>query len=156
MNFNIIKISNVNELNKLIKKDFFNIIFGRDPDFNRKVLENKNINLLLDPENLEEDFMHSKNSGLNQVLVKIARNNNISIGFSVNRILNLDDNKKINLFGKIIQNIMLCNKYKVKYYIVNFINNKFDERNTKDLNDLGLILGIKPNKFEVLNIKNEA
>lgn len=152
---NVINSKNINEINKSIKKNCFNIIFGGNSDFNRKVLENKNINLLLDPENLDDDFMHSKNSGLNQVLVKLAKKNNISIGFSLNRILKLNNEYKTNLFGKIMQNIMLCNKYKIKYYIINFINNELDRKNKRDLNDLGLTLGIRPGKFEILEIKNE-
>ena len=50
---------------------------------------------------------------------------------------------------------MLCNKYKVKMYIVNFINNEIDERNINDLKDLGLTLGILPGKVNILEIKNE-
>ena len=156
MNFNIISPKNINDINKSIKRNHFNIVIGGNEIINRKIVENKNVQLLLDSEPNEEDFMHSRNSGLNQVLVKLAKKNNIIIGFNFNRILKLDNKEKAKLFGKIMQNIRLCNKYKVKMHIINFIKDEFDERNIKDLKDFGLTLGMLPGKFEVIQIKNEV
>jgi ribonuclease P/MRP protein subunit RPP1 len=153
MNFNIINTKNPNEMNNLIKNNSFNIVIGGNEIVNRKALENKNIQMLLNAEPEEDDFMHSRNSGLNQVLVKLAKRNDIVIGFSFNKILKLNNENRIHLLGKIMQNIMLCNKYKVKMAMVNFINNEFDERSENDLKDLGLTLGIRPGKFETLQIK---
>ena len=147
MDINTIKANNANEIDKLVKKNCFNVVVGGNEIINRKALETRNVNLLLDPEPDEEDFMHFRNSGLNQVLVKLAKKNNVGIGFSIN---NLQKNK-IDLLGKIMQNIMLCNKYKVKVYIVEFINN--EEHNIDDLKALGLILGISPGKVNILQIK---
>ena len=151
MDFNVIKPKNANELNNLAKSNYFNIVFGGNNDINRIALENKKVNMLLDAEPEENDFMHSRNSGLNQVLVKLAKQNNISIGFSFNKIL--DEDKRVDLLGKIMQNVMLCNKYKVKMYIVNFIKDDLDERNKNDLKDLGIVLGMLPGKFDILEIK---
>jgi len=149
MDINTIKANNANEIDKLVKKNCFNVVVGGNEIINRKALETRNVNLLLDPEPDEEDFMHFRNSGLNQVLVKLAKKNDVGIGFSIN---NLQKNEnKIDLLGKIMQNIMLCNKYKVKVYIVEFINN--EEHNIDDLKALGLILGISPGKVNILQIK---
>ncbi len=156
MNFNIISPKNINDINKSIKRNYFNIVIGGNEIINRKIVENKNVQLLLDSEPDEEDFMHYRNSGLNQVLIKLAKKNNVSIGFSFNKILKSDNKEKAKLFGKIMQNIRLCNKYKVKMNIINFIKDESDERNIKDLKDLGLTLGMLPGKFEVLQIKNEV
>jgi ribonuclease P/MRP protein subunit RPP1 len=153
MNFNIIKASD--DFYRLIKKDCFNIVVGGNEIINRKALENKNVQMLLNAEPKEDNFMHSKNSGLNQVLAKLAKKDNISIGFSFNKILSSNYEERIDLFGKIMQNIMICNKYKVKMYIVNFIKNEIDKRNINDLKDLGISLGMLPGKFEILEIKNE-
>ena len=49
-----------------------------------------------------------------------------------------------------MQNIMLCNKYKVKLFIVNFIN-KNEHKNINDLIALGLSLGAK--KISILQEK---
>lgn len=131
------KINLVSNLNSF-KKNYFNIAIGGNANLNKRIIETKHINLLLDPEPLENDFMNYRNSGLNQVLVKLAKKNSIGIGFSLNRLEKLNKLNKVDLLGKIKQNIILCNKYKVKYYIVNFNNKK----NIKDLNALSLILGI--------------
>ena len=155
MDFNIIKPRNSNEINKLVKQGCFNAVIGGNEVINRKALESKNIQMLLNAELEEEDFMHSKNSGLNQVLVKLAKKNNIAIGFSLNKIITLEDLERVNLLGKMMQNVMLCNKYKIKMYIINFVNNDLDERNINDLKDLGLSLGMPPGKFEIMQIKNE-
>ena len=155
MKFNVINAKNANELSSLIRKNCFNIAIGGDPKFNRVILENKNINMLVNAEENKEDFMHSRNSGLNQVLVKLAKRNNISIGFSFNKILKSNNQERVNLLGKIMQNVMLCNKYKVKMHIVNFINNELSKRSNNDLKDLGLTLGMLPGKFDILQIKNE-
>ena len=143
-------IFNTNNLNKHLKKNCFNIATGGDYELNKIILNNKYVNLLIDSEPLEKDFVHYRNSGLNQVLIKLAKKNNISIGFSLNRINNLNKLQKINLFGKIMQNIMLCNKYKVKLFIVNFIN-KNEHKNINDLIALGLSLGAK--KISILQEK---
>jgi len=155
MKFNIINTKNPEEINRLLKQGYFNIVIGGDELINRKALENRHIQMLLNAEPEEEDFMHFRNSGLNQVLAKLAKKNNIAIGFSFNKILKLNNEDKIDLLGKVMQNIMLCNKYKVKMVIVNFINNELDERNVNDIRDLGLTLGMRPGKFEILQIKNE-
>src|SRR3989344_8855768 len=143
-------IFNTNNLNKYLKKNHFNIATGGDYELNKIILNNKYVNLLIDSEPLEKDFVHYRNSGLNQVLIKLAKKNNISIGFSLNRINNLNKLQKINLFGKIMQNIMLCNKYKVKLFIVNFIN-KNEHKNINDLIALGMSLGAK--KINILQEK---
>ena len=146
MKINIINSSQVNNLNKYIKKDCFNVAIGGNYEINKKILDNKKINLLLDPEPLSKDFMKYYNSGLNQVLIKLAKKNNIGIGFSLERLIKLNKLEKVNLFGKIMQNIMICNKYKVNIYIVNFSN-----KNINDLNSLGISLNAKK-----INIIQEA
>lgn len=132
------KFAIVSNLNKADKNNF-NIAVGGNYNLNKRILENKKIKLLLDPEPLEEDFMKYKNSGLNQVLAKLAKKNNIGIGFSLERLNKLNKIEKAKLFGKILQNIKLCNKYKVRHYIANFNNDK----NINDLKGLALSLKIK-------------
>ncbi|MEK6816438.1 MAG: hypothetical protein AABY09_02405, partial [Nanoarchaeota archaeon] len=66
-----------------------NIVEGRDIEFNRKVMENKSVDILLSPEKATyKDSLHHRNSGLDQVLCALANKNGIAIGFSFNEILN--------------------------------------------------------------------
>src|SRR3989344_7502922 len=111
---------------------------GGNYEINKKILDNKKINLLLDPEPLSRDFMKYYDSGLNQVLIKLAKKNNIGIGFTLERLIKLNKLEKVKLFGKIMQNIMICNKYKVNIYIVSF-----SDKNINDLNSLGISLNAK-------------
>ena len=130
-------VSSINNLNKQVKKDYFNVVIGGNYELNKRILETKHVNLLLDPEPLEKDFMNYKNSGLNQVLVKLAKSKNIGIGFSLSRLLKLNKLDRARLLGKIMQNIILCNKYKVKIFILS------NNINHNDLEAFGLTLNAK-------------
>ncbi|MBU2633793.1 MAG: hypothetical protein KJ674_00960 [Nanoarchaeota archaeon] len=116
--------------------------------FNRNILETKkNIILIGIEKNKPKDFMKSRNSGLNQVLCKLAKKNNISIGISFNDILNSKD--RINLLGRIMFNIKLCRKYKVKVILCNSTKNKEEIRNEKDLRAFALTLGLSPSEINI-------
>ncbi|MFH1209228.1 MAG: hypothetical protein V1663_00355 [archaeon] len=111
-------------------------------NFNRKALESKrNIILVGTEKSKQKDFMKYRNSGLNQVLCKIAKKNNNAIGISFNDILNSDNKPEI--LGRIMFNIMLCKKYKIKMYMCNSTKNKNEIRNDRDLKALALVLGLQ-------------
>lgn len=117
------------------------IIFTSDNDnLNRKILEKEKISILLLNQTNRKDRMKQRDSGLNQVLVKIAKKNKISIGINFDEIIESTENKKIEILTRVKQNIKLCNKNKVN---MKFITTK--EKNKKsphDLKSLGLILGM--------------
>jgi len=122
-------------------KDKLVFVKAKDDAFNRKVLSSKFVDVLLDPHlGKRQDFMHHRNSGLNQVLCKLAKENNIAIGFSFSSILNSKDRGKE--MGRIMQNIKLCRKYKVKMVIGSFAKNKYELRNVKDIQALFKVLGM--------------
>ncbi len=130
-----------------------NIINGGNELTNRKAVENKSIDILLHPEeNTKKDFMHSRNSGLNQVLCRLANKNNVSIGFSFNNILNSSGMKRAILLGRMIQNVILCKKYKVKMIVVNHTANDC-ERDNGDLKSFGICLGMHPSDVHILKIR---
>ncbi len=119
----------------------FNIAYGKED--NRKLLENKKLDILVSPEKTrKKDFIHHRNSGLNQVLCKLAKKNNIAIGISFNDILKSKEKDK--LIGRIMQNIRLCRKYKVKMVLASFATNKFEMRDARDLISLGVCFGMNP------------
>ena len=124
------------------------IINGGIDSVNRKAVENKSVDILMSPERGRyKDFMKSRNSGLNQVLCKLASKNNVAIGFDFNYVLNSKDSERPNIFGRMKFNVKLCNKYKVKMYVCNSTKNKNEERSNSDLEPFGRILGMT--KFEV-------
>ncbi len=127
---------------KEIRKDNDKIIIfsSDDDDLNRKILEKENINILLLNQSARKDFMKQRNSGLNQVLAKIAKKKDIVIGINFDEIINSYGKRKSQILARIKQNIKLCNKNKLK---MNFIF--LDKKNNRDIHDLkslGLVLGM--------------
>jgi RNase P/RNase MRP subunit p30 len=120
---------------KLAKED---IVFTSDDDkFNRKVLEKLPIQILLINQKNRKDFQKQRNSGFNQVMAKIANKNNIGLGINLDEIINSNPKEKAQILARVQQNIMLCNKNKVK---MQFIGK--EKRNLHDLKSLGLVLGM--------------
>src|SRR3989344_4782909 len=127
MVLNIIDTDNLNEARKKIeikaKEGSKVIVKGRDDSFNRKILENKKVNILLSPENgYKKDKLKQRDSGLNHVLCRIASDNGIAIGIDFQGILSKRDEGKKQLaehLARIMQNIKLCRKSKVKMILMN-------------------------------------
>tara|TARA_Y100000310_G_C20601434_1_gene773260 strand:+ start:528 stop:1052 length:525 start_codon:yes stop_codon:yes gene_type:complete len=135
------KVDLAKSIPRSIQKENIVIVQGGENKINRSALSNKFVDILLDPHmNRRKDFMHHRDSGLNQVLCKLAKERNIAIGFSFSAIL-----KSKNLpedLGRIIQNIKLCRKYKVKMVIASFAKNKNEQRNIKDIQSFFKVLGM--------------
>lgn len=117
----IIQSNNIQEINNLIKKAKKSnpgeqiIIRAGDEDFNRKILELKQINVLLAPEqNKEKDKLKQRASGLNEFLCKLASKNNIKIGIDIENLQSLPPRQKAKILARIIQNIQLCKRTKTK------------------------------------------
>lgn len=127
------------ELKKLSNN--INIVEGKDIEFNRKALENKNVDILLNPEKATyKDSLHHRNSGLDQVLCTLANKNGIAIGFSFNEILNARSRYKT--LGRMMQNVRLCRKYKVKMVFATFAKNKWELRSKSDMESFARVLGM--------------
>lgn len=121
------------------------VILGGADSVNRKAVENKSVDILMHPEKGRvKDFMKSRNSGLNQVLCKLAFKNNVAIGFDFNYLLNAKESQRPNILGRMKLNVILCNKYKIKMYVCNSTK---EERGNSDLESFGRVLGMR--KFEV-------
>ena len=127
MALDIIDTDNLNDARKKIeikaKEGSKVIVKGRDDSFNRKILENKKVNILLSPEHgYKKDKLKQRDSGLNHILCRIAQQNSISIGIDFQEILNKRDEGKKQLaehLARIMQNIKLCRKSKVKMILMN-------------------------------------
>jgi len=121
---------------KHLNRDEIVAIQGGDDKVNRLALSTNKVDILIDPHlGNRKDNYHQRNSGLNQILLKLAKENNVAIGFSFKNILN-DKKREISL-GRIIQNIQLCRKYKVKMVIL-----EYENRNENDVDALFKVLGM--------------
>jgi len=133
------------DFNKIRKKIKDNpkkvIIFSSDNDeLNRKIIEKEKIDILFLNQVQRRDRFKQRDSGLNQVLAKLAKKKNITVGINLDEILESKGEKKKDILARVKQNIKLCNKHKVK---MDFIALK--EKNKRDIYDLkalGLVLGM--------------
>lgn len=125
-------------------KHNFDIIIGYGGlnSVNRFFIEQTKIDILQDPQNsfhkIKIDFIHHFNSGLNHILCKIAKQNDISLYFS----LNFSSGKKLNIskeIARINQNIKFAQKYSIPFYI-NFTISK--DNQIKEDKEIEKILSI--------------
>ncbi|QQG38683.1 MAG: hypothetical protein HYS32_03710 [Candidatus Woesearchaeota archaeon] len=120
---------------KTLHYKIFNIKFGS----NRSFFESKKTEIITNLENHEKkDYLNQKNSGLDQVLCKLAKKNKIAIAFNLPLILK----NQPEILGRIKQNIKLCRKYKIPMVLVSFAKDYLDMRNPTDLISLGISLGM--------------
>jgi len=139
-------ISTSLNIQKTKKKTDFVIVKGSSK--NRHVLEKQIPNVIYFLEgDSRKDFIHHRASGLNQVLAKIAHDNDIVVGFSFNSIFNT------RVMGRISQNIKLCRKYKIKTLIASFAKNPYEMRAPADLISLFTHLGMHASEARQALIK---
>lgn len=148
--FVLIKEENKKQLLKKIKdakrKKKKVVYHPHSEEMLRFVLERTAIDMIIGTENIHpKDSTHYLRGGLDQVLCKIAAKNKKVIGFSFNKILNFRD--KSRLLARMIFNIKLCKKYKVRTFFSNFSVSKEEVRSAKDLSSLWRILGGKKESF---------
>ncbi|MEA3329502.1 MAG: hypothetical protein U9Q06_02045 [Nanoarchaeota archaeon] len=125
------------------------VVFARDDEFNRKMLENGKINFLIFPKvNSVKDKLKQRDSGLNQVLCKIARDNHIIIGVDIKNVFSKNEFDLSRELSRVRQNIKLCKKYNVKIVLINC-----GKRDEIDLKSFLLTLGMKTEmaKYAVKN-----
>ena len=120
---NIIIAKNAEEARKAIEKASKNkekvVVLGRDIEFNRKILEKKRVNILILNHKIGNDKLKERDSGLNQVLCKIAKDNSITLAIDFNEVRIIDRKERAKILGRIKQNIKLIKKFKNKIVVIN-------------------------------------
>tara|TARA_Y100000034_G_scaffold133821_1_gene200523 strand:- start:3267 stop:3719 length:453 start_codon:yes stop_codon:yes gene_type:complete len=118
----IINTNNLNQARKQIAEFKKNkkpiIVQAQDENFNRKMFENKDIDIIFSPESHNrKDYMKQRDSGLNEVLCKLAKENNIKIAIDLDKIQSLNKKEKAIILARIKQNIQLCKRTKTPIII---------------------------------------
>lgn len=152
----IIKAASPLDLEKKINRSKQKIVVAEGSELNRLILENKKVDILTGAEKSKKsDFLHYRNSGLNQVLCKLANKNNIAIAFNFNDVLIAKGTERARIMGRMMQNARLCRKYNVKMIIASFASNKFELKNANDLISFGTVIGMTPKeaKESLMNIE---
>lgn len=117
----MISTKNLEEAKRIIKTSNKPIIvLAQDQKFNRKIVEFGKFNVLMSPERLESSSsLKQSNSGLNEVLARIAKKNNISIGIDLDEIKKLNNEEKLSRLIKIKQNIKICQSVGTRIFVTN-------------------------------------
>ncbi len=119
------------------------IAFVKCSDQDRMVLERGSADVLFSAESTQpRDYIHQRGSGLNQVLCALARKNRVAIGFSFSDILASRGSQRAQMIGRMMQNIMLCRKYKVRMLIGSFAKDPWKMRSPHDLRSFFVVLGM--------------
>ncbi len=119
----------------------FRIIKGGSISRNMEAVSSRKTDILIMAENIfSNDKTHHRNSGLNHLICKLAKENNVAIGFSFSNLLNSTNISRV--LGRMKQNVRLCRKYKIRMMIGSFAENEFEMRTAKDLMAFGRALGM--------------
>jgi len=107
----------------------------------RAQVENKSMDILFNLENNQrEDFLHQRNSGLNHIFCKLAKEKNIQIGISLSNLLNQRPILISKTLGRIRQNLRICRKYGVKTIFASFAKSPLELRSPQDMHSFFNIL----------------
>lgn len=126
----IIDTNNLNEARKQIqelkKQKQPVIVQAQNDEFNRKILENKEVDMIIGIEmHNRKDRLKQRDSGLNEVLAKLAKQNNIKIGLDISELKNIKGKEKAKILARIMQNIELCKRTGAEIIIIG----KYDKKN---------------------------
>ncbi len=119
------------------------MIAVKSSDKDRLFIESNKVKLIYGFEDVQKkDYLHQRASGLNHTLCDLAKEHNVAICFSYASLFNKSDRTAAMLIGRMMQNIKLCRKYKVKTTIGSFSERPFDLRSHYDVASLFLTLGM--------------
>lgn len=135
-----VKLIRPSEIKKA--KEPLQIFISDNEDDTRGILESRKADILLVGNKRRKDFNYQRASGLNHVLCSLAYRNDVAIAFSFSSLLKAMD--KPLLLGRMIQNVRLCRKYKVKMVLASFASDKWEMRAYYDLLSFGKTIGMNP------------
>jgi len=117
-------------LNKATRKQ---TVLGGSIELNRKILEHKKTGELILNHKKGKDSLYQRDSGLNQVLCKIAKNAGVTLTINLRDIQGSKE-EKAKILSRIRQNLMLIKKYKNKLRIIG--------KNKHEAQSILLVLGL--------------
>jgi RNase P/RNase MRP subunit p30 len=138
--FVFIETDNKKELLKKIReaKGRVTVFSPISEEMLRFALEKTKVDIVVGVEKIHpKDSLHYVRSGLDQVLCKIAHDQEKTIAFSFNDILNGKDRAKI--MSRMKLNLKLCKKYKVKTIFSSFSKKKEELRDPNSVNLINIL-----------------
>lgn len=130
------------KINRTKQKKMLAICRASDEEELRFILEKTKADIVIGTEKIcPKDSLHYVRGGLDQILCKAAVANDKIIGFSFQDILNSENQNRARLLARMMLNIKLCRKYKVKMLFSNFAVSETEMRSAKDLEAFWRVLG---------------
>jgi len=124
------------------------IVLLKSSDQDLHTVEHKSPSILYELEQSPKyDALHQRASGLNHVLARACASNDVAIGFSMQSILSTGPQRRSIIMGRMMQNIKLCRKFKVKMVVASFAKTPGGMRNPADMKSLFTVLGLHPQEF---------
>jgi len=119
----MITTNNINEarkqIQKLKKEGGEVIVQAQDDNFNRKIFESKDVDMIVGLEFDRKDYLKQRDSGLNEILCKLAKANDVKIEIDISRISKLSKIEKARVLARVRQNIGLCKRVGVNLVVLN-------------------------------------
>lgn len=122
---------------KLRKKAELILVHGGDLEVNRAAVETPEVDILLHPEFERQD------SGLDHVMVKLAKKNNVAIEFGFSDILHSYKKTRSSVIQKLTKNARLVKKYKAPFVLTSGAFSEWGLRSPSELISFGRVLGLK-------------
>lgn len=137
--YNIVSAKDFNEARKKIRESKGKPVafYSNNDELVRKVLEKEKVKMILLNLAERKDKVKERGSGFNQVLAKLAKKKNTTIGIDLDEVFEAEGKKKAEVLARIRQNIKLCNKDRLD---MEFISKK--SKNHHELAALGTVLGM--------------
>lgn len=137
----LIKPTNVEELNKMISKvrDHVEVLMvdGGILAVNRAACETSAVDVLCNPQNQRRD------SGLDHISVKMARDNNVAIEVNLHEIIESYKKHRVYALSYLRRNVFLCQKYGTPIVTTSASVSKWHMRSGRQLASLTNILGLE-------------
>ncbi|MFA5141399.1 MAG: RNase P subunit p30 family protein [Candidatus Woesearchaeota archaeon] len=123
------------------------LVFIESSESDRHAIEKLPFDILFNLENVaQRDGTHSKRSGLNQVLCELMAKRKKAVALNFNNILNANKGLRSVIIGRMMQNISLCKKFKVKLILASFAKKPYQMRAYHDMIAFGITLGMHPSE----------
>ena len=110
----------------------------------RKFFEQK-VDFIIDLEFSDRrDSFHYRNTSLNQVHAKLARDNGISLVFDFGTLLHYENSLRQMYLGRMLQNSMIARKYSINSFVFSLARSPLEMRSCDVLNALSEVLSLPP------------
>jgi ribonuclease P/MRP protein subunit RPP1 len=129
------------KLRKLRRKREIIIVQGGDIEINRMIVKMPEVDILSKP-------FGDENSGLDHVICKLAKENNVAIEFCIGDIIHSYKTSRVDIFSKMVRDAKLVRKYKAPFVITSRAVSEWDLRSPSEFISFGRLLGFQMNEVK--------